>query len=173
MGRIIRLDDRTLEVDRLDRKGGVIQVELDGTSLEIRTGPSAAGRHQVTLDGRTETLFTASDADGTWVWCRGRSWKIQEGKPTSRRSRHHVGDDPQGGVTPPMPAVVVDILVKPGDRVEKGQELVVVTAMKMETRLVAGQSGRVSAINTEVGANVRPGDVLVTIESNDGEDGDG
>ncbi|MBL6975643.1 MAG: hypothetical protein ISR64_07935 [Deltaproteobacteria bacterium] len=172
MGQTIRLDERTLEVDRLEKKGQVIHVDLDGHEISIPVGPSTGDRHQVTLDGRSETLYTAVDGNGTWVWCRGRSWLVQDGKQATRRARHHVGDDPQGGVTPPMPAVVVSILVVPGDVVEKGQELVVVTAMKMETRLVAGQSGKVTSINTEVGANVRPGDVLVTIESNDGEDGD-
>ncbi|MBW1811820.1 MAG: biotin/lipoyl-binding protein, partial [Deltaproteobacteria bacterium] len=45
-------------------------------------------------------------------------------------------------VTPPMPAVVVRVLVAVGDEVKQGQALVVVSAMKMETTLVAKFSGR-------------------------------
>jgi biotin carboxyl carrier protein len=51
-----------------------------------------------------------------------------------------------------------------GQVVDKGTPLVVVSAMKMEITLSAPFSGRVIAVNTEVGAQVRPGEVLVDIE---------
>ena len=70
-----------------------------------------------------------------------------------------------------MPAVVQDVLVAVGDEVEKGQKLVVVSAMKMESTLVAPYAGTVAAVNTEVGAKANPGDVLVEIEAAD-EGGD-
>jgi biotin carboxyl carrier protein len=63
-----------------------------------------------------------------------------------------------------MPATVVRILVSVGDEVEQGQALVVVSAMKMETTLTAPHKGSVRAIRAEVGATVRPGDVVVDVE---------
>jgi biotin carboxyl carrier protein len=51
-----------------------------------------------------------------------------------------------------------------GDTVEKGQGLVVVAAMKMETTLTAPHAGEVTAVRVEVGANVRPGEILVDVE---------
>jgi 3-methylcrotonyl-CoA carboxylase alpha subunit len=59
---------------------------------------------------------------------------------------------------------VVRVLTAVGDRVERGQGLVVVSAMKMEMTLKAPYSGTVRAVNTEVGAQVSPGEVLVEIE---------
>ena len=79
-------------------------------------------------------------------------------------------DQPPGDVTPPMPSVVVRILVEEGDRVKKGQGLVVVTAMKMETTLKAPYNGRVKAIKTTVDAKVAPGDILVEIEEEEPQD---
>jgi len=73
-------------------------------------------------------------------------------------------DETPGEVTPPMPAVVVRILIHEGDRVKRGQGLIVVTAMKMETTLVAPSDGRVKKINTSEGAKVVPGEILVEIE---------
>ncbi|MBW2139305.1 MAG: DUF2118 domain-containing protein [Deltaproteobacteria bacterium] len=63
-----------------------------------------------------------------------------------------------------MPSVVVRVLVNEGDRVEKGQGLLVVTAMKMETTLKAPYAGIVKKINTQPEAKVMPGDILVEIE---------
>ena len=66
-------------------------------------------------------------------------------------------------VTPPMPGQVIAIEVAAGDTVEKGQIVAVVSAMKMETPLKAPYAGEVTAVNTEVGAQVNPGDILVEI----------
>jgi biotin carboxyl carrier protein len=63
-----------------------------------------------------------------------------------------------------MPAVVVAVLVEAGLAVARGDPLVVVSAMKTETQLVAPIAGRVAAVSARVGAKVRPGDVLVQIE---------
>ena len=62
------------------------------------------------------------------------------------------------------PASVVRVLVEVGREVVKGQGLVVVSAMKMEMTLVAPYSGTVKAVNTLVGAQVSPGEILVEIE---------
>ena len=72
-------------------------------------------------------------------------------------------DETPGEVTPPMPAVVVRLLVQEGEAVVKGQGLVVVSAMKMETTLKAPVDGVVKKINTGLQAKVMPGDRLVEI----------
>jgi len=82
-----------------------------------------------------------------------------------------VSDDIPGDITPPMPSVVARILVAEGDRVERGQGLVVVSAMKMETTLVAPYNGWVRKINTRAEAKVAPGDTLVEIEKEVAADG--
>jgi biotin carboxyl carrier protein len=94
----------------------------------------------------------------------------------------HVTIEPQSGrrkaslrqlpreVTPPMPAVVVRVLVAVGDTVEQGQALLVVSAMKMETTLVAKFSGRVSSVNAAQGDKVSPGQILIDIDSQAEED---
>jgi acetyl-CoA carboxylase biotin carboxylase subunit len=75
---------------------------------------------------------------------------------------------PPGAVTPPMPAVVVAVLVEEGREVERGEPLVVVSAMKTESQLVSPAAGRVRSVNTRVGASVRPGEILVQIEPEGG-----
>jgi biotin carboxyl carrier protein len=48
--------------------------------------------------------------------------------------------------------------------VKKGQGLIVVSAMKMETTLVAPTDGRVAKIRTSINAKVAPGDILADID---------
>jgi len=62
-----------------------------------------------------------------------------------------------------MPSVVIRIMVAEGDSVQKGDSVIVLTAMKMETTLTAPFSGRVTGINVSVGEKVMPGKILVDI----------
>lgn len=66
-------------------------------------------------------------------------------------------------VEAPMPGTIVGVSVKVGDRVKKGQVLVVLEAMKMENEIVAPLEGTIAAVNVSKGQTVNPGEALVQI----------
>jgi 3-methylcrotonyl-CoA carboxylase alpha subunit len=72
-----------------------------------------------------------------------------------------------------MPAVVVSVFAKEGASVVKGDKLVVVSAMKMETTLKAPYDGMIIKVNTAEGEKVNPGEILVDIKKNDDGDNNG
>jgi biotin carboxyl carrier protein len=82
---------------------------------------------------------------------------------TSPLGRTGRADGPQR-VTAPMPGKIVKLLVKPGDRVEPRQGLVVVEAMKMENELRARATGTVKEVLTVEGTTVEAGAILVILE---------
>ena len=61
----------------------------------------------------------------------------------------------------PMPGLIVDIRVQPGQAVQKGDPLLVLEAMKMENILKAPADGVVGSVKVELRANVQKGQVLV------------
>jgi pyruvate carboxylase len=63
-----------------------------------------------------------------------------------------------------MPSAVIRILAAEGDLVNRGQSLIVLSAMKMETTLTAPYHGLVKKIHVAVGAQVMPGEILLEIE---------
>jgi 3-methylcrotonyl-CoA carboxylase alpha subunit len=63
-----------------------------------------------------------------------------------------------------MPGRVTRVAVAVGDSVTRGQELIVVEAMKMENALVAPIDGVVTLIEAKVGDMVQPGSPLVVVE---------
>lgn len=63
-----------------------------------------------------------------------------------------------------MPGMVVAVAVKPGDNVKKGQKLLTLEAMKMETMMNAEQDGLVSEVFVKSGSQVETGDLLVEFE---------
>ena len=64
----------------------------------------------------------------------------------------------------PMPGLIVQLRVQPGDRVAAGDGLVVMEAMKMENELRAPAGGTVRAVHVSVGAAVEKGALLVELE---------
>ena len=68
----------------------------------------------------------------------------------------------------PMPGKILKLNVGAGERVEEGQALAVVEAMKMEFTVRAPHEGRVKKVNYEQGAQVAAGDVLIELTA-DGE----
>jgi len=67
-------------------------------------------------------------------------------------------------VKAPMPGLVLDVLVSPGDSVEIGQKILVLEAMKMENAINASAGGTVTEIKVSAGDSVTGGDVIAMIE---------
>ena len=70
----------------------------------------------------------------------------------------------KSGVKSPLPGVILDIKVKEGDEVKKGQTVIILEAMKMENSINADKDGKVTAINVSKGESVLDGTDLVIIE---------
>jgi 3-methylcrotonyl-CoA carboxylase alpha subunit len=69
----------------------------------------------------------------------------------------------RGALRAPMPSLVVEVRVKVGDKVEKGQAVVVLESMKTETVLRADVAGVVQAVGCKKGEMVQEGSKLVNI----------
>lgn len=67
-------------------------------------------------------------------------------------------------VTAPMNGNVLDIMVKEGDAVTKGQVLLIFEALKMENEVMAAQDGVIKQILVSKGSALQAGDVLMTLE---------
>jgi len=78
-----------------------------------------------------------------------------------------------GPVRAPMPGKVVELPVAVGDRVARGDKVVVIEAMKLRTSLTAGADGTVVAVGCALDDQVTSGQVLVEIEGDEEEESDG
>lgn len=68
-----------------------------------------------------------------------------------------------GVIKSPLPGKVLNILIKPGDKVTIGQKIIVLEAMKMENNIDSDKEGKVTEVKVATGDNVMEGDILVVI----------
>jgi 3-methylcrotonyl-CoA carboxylase alpha subunit len=142
-----------------------LRLVIGGREYHVDFRSIDEGRYVLTVNGKQTEVFVARGELGKHIFIKGREFFVQDADLLPLKTRKpDQAQESAGDVTPPMPAVVVRILVKEGDQVKKGQGLVAVSAMKMETTLVAPRDGVVKRIHTSVHAKVAPGDVLVEIQ---------
>jgi len=72
---------------------------------------------------------------------------------------------PSLDIPAPMPGSILQVLVAPGDRVNRDQELFIIESMKMEIPLESPAAGTVRAVLVDSGQRIDEGQVLVRIET--------
>jgi pyruvate carboxylase subunit B len=102
------------------------------------------------------------------VWIDGYRFDLEALDERTRQIRDvAAASAPASGPAPivaPMPGLVVRVRVAVGDKVEAGQGVVVMEAMKMENELRAKAAGTVRSIEVEPGTAVEKGTLLVSLE---------
>lgn len=152
-----------------------INAAFSGQTITLKTGNTVyeasfavISDHQIllTVNGQHINAFIHADGDMKTMVINGRSYQVQDADRlihSASRGKNPAAKDT--AVTSPMPAVVISVLIRAGERVEKGQGLVIVSAMKMETTLFAPFNGIVSSINAKEGDKIMPADILVEFEN--------
>jgi pyruvate carboxylase subunit B len=123
----------------------------------------------VSIDGTLHRIAVQREGRGRFnLWSDGYRFSVEALDERRRAIEDMVGTGGANtGPAPlvaPMPGLIVRISVQAGDRVEAGQSLVVMEAMKMENELRATSGGTVVSIRVQSGAAVEKGAVLIELE---------
>ncbi|MEX2270992.1 MAG: biotin/lipoyl-containing protein [Vicinamibacterales bacterium] len=125
------------------------------------THPGKINRVEFRVEDRRYVATVAWEGRRAWVHVGGHVFIIDP----------RDSDDPTPGasadldaLSPPMPATVTRIDVKPGDTVVNGDVIVLLEAMKMELPIRAPRDGIVARVNCRAGELVQPGTPLVVLE---------
>jgi biotin carboxyl carrier protein len=141
----ILLDGQPVDADAVEIAPETLSLLLDGKSYEVHIAPSPDGMLKLQT-GLEE--FTAEVTDP-------RAW----------RGRRHGALEAEGRqqIVAPMPGKVVRVLIEAGDKVEAGQGLVVVEAMKMQNEIRSPKGGVVERLHVKEGQPVNAGEVLCIV----------
>lgn len=108
------------------------------------------------------------EQDGSWqVLIRGELYPVQVTDERMQRLAKARGSfaapDGEVALKSPMPGTIIAVPVRQGDKVSKGDKVVILESMKMENELRAPRDGIVTHVKVQAGANVEKDQVLVVI----------
>ncbi len=142
------------------RRDGSFWVDAGGGEQRAVVRERSAGGVTLELDGRRRA-FALVRADDRWhVQSPDGDVQLTELPRFPDRSL----EAPAGGLVAPMPGKVVDVLVQPGAKVQAGDLLLLLEAMKMEHRITAPAGGVITDVRVRPGEQVANGALLVVLE---------
>ena len=140
-------------VEIQDIEGNIANVTVNGIPFEVEMKqPVKAGKQKVKLSEerrvKSEESNSSSSATNASSATATQPAAAASGKP----------------VVAPLPGTINEIKVKVGDKVNAGDTVVILEAMKMQNNIEAETSGTITGINVNKGDAVMEGDTLVTIK---------
>jgi 3-methylcrotonyl-CoA carboxylase alpha subunit len=158
--RALRCGDRRVETAVRQTAEG-LEVTLAGRTFRFALDDEAPGVFVLREGSRRVRFHAARSGVAVHLFWDGVAYALaeeREGTSVSRRQD-------TGALEAPMPGRVTAVRAEAGQRVKRGEELLVVEAMKMENSLHAPRDGVVRAVHVSPGDMVAPGRPLVELEA--------
>lgn len=147
----------------LSRSAGGYALDIDGAAHAVAFAPDGQGGQRLIVDGVATDALVAVDGNAIHVHLDGRHWELRYLEPIELHAGAH-GAAADDVATAPMPGVVVAVHAAAGARVSRGDTLVVIESMKLETAIKAWRDGTVETVHVAEGRSFERSAPLVTFE---------
>jgi len=159
----LRLDSKAHDVEIVRERDGHYIANLDEHAHRLTVEQLDERNIRFSIDGLSESVRFRRDGEHLYMLRQGETITIRDlTRAAPERAAKNGGD---GKVRAAMNGRVVAVLVKPGERVEAGQPIVTLEAMKMEHVHVASVSGIIAELAVEEGEQVTTGRIVAAIET--------
>jgi geranyl-CoA carboxylase alpha subunit len=160
----IELDHGTHDLEIVRERDGDYAAHVDGRAHRFEIEELDGDRVRFHIDGVMESARFLRDRDRLYIQYRGGTLAVRDLTRSAPAAAASTGSD--GKVRAAMNGRVVAVLVRPGERVEAGQPVMTLEAMKMEHVHTAPISGAISAIDVVEGEQVTTGKIVAEIAAN-------
>src|ERR1019366_8084868 len=147
---------RNVEIFRSADQPSRVTVNIDGRNVEADAVKIAPFGYSSIVEGRSFEVRGELEPGGLLLHIGGFEYRVEIADPRSWRRDRSAGINPSGPqrIAASMAGKVVRVLVAQGDRVESGQGLLVVEAMKMQNEIRAPKAGTVERLSAKQGKSV-------------------
>jgi geranyl-CoA carboxylase alpha subunit len=160
----IALDGKIHEVEIVRERGGGYVASVGGNDVRFEIDDLGCDSIRFRVSGLAESARFFRDRDQLYFLHHGSQYSARDLTLAGPAGAAAGGSD--GKVRAAMNGRVVAVLVRQGERVEAGQPVMTLEAMKMEHVHTAPVSGTISAIDVVEGEQVTTGKIVVEIEPN-------
>jgi len=144
--------------------GSTMECAVDGRKIDADAALVSPGVFSILLGGRSFEVSVEKSGERLVVRTAGAEFCVEIHDPRSWRRGHGGSVELEGRqqVASPMPGKIVRVLAVPGQKIETGQGLLVIEAMKMQNEIRSPKSGIVERLARE-GQTVTAGEILAII----------
>ncbi len=139
-----------------------LKVLVNGNSYEVEIDNLDSSPMQVTVNG---TAYTVSIESGAATVVKPAASSVSAVPAAAPVTMPPAAAAPSNGsanvVAAPMPGVILDIAIKAGDQVKRGDQLCALEAMKMKSAVRSPRDGVINAVEVTDGQRVTHGQVIV------------
>ena len=164
----LKVNDRNAIVKEISRNGSLVTISVDDKIYEVDIDKVSGEEYSILSEGKSHNVEVIPTDDpkvyrvNTIYFGFDVSVNDAEARYMQKRKKNE-GDSATNTIKSPMPGKVVKVLVQKGEHVEKGQTVVVLSAMKMESEYKAGCDGVVSKVAVKEGDTVDGNQLLIVI----------
>ncbi len=144
----IKVDGKIYQVDLMHNDEGIFSILTEGRSYNIELVPQTKPKHYTAYTFYDSYDLEVIDAESRYLRNRSGSTQLSS----------------ENNISSPMPGKVVKIPVSVGDEVKKGDTVITISAMKMESEYKAPKDGRITKIQVQEGSTIEANQVLIEIE---------
>lgn len=162
MGHAFRLQGSEHEL-WLSRSGPNYRLHVGDTCIPVALAARGGHAHDLTVGDVTERVSIVRLGDDVHIHLDGEAHFLRYAHNLERFAGQNV-DEHEAVARAPMPGAVISVAVATGDAVQRGQALLVIESMKMETTIVAPHDGVVQNVHVVTGQTFDRDAVLVTLE---------
>lgn len=147
----------------LSRSGPVYQLHVGDTCLPVTLVARGEHVHELTLHEVSERVVVTQRGDDLHIHLDGEAYLLRYAHSLERFAGQ-ASDEAEAIARAPMPGTVISVAIEAGASVRRGQALLVIESMKMETTITAPCDGTVQALHVQVGQTFDSDAALVTLE---------
>ncbi|HZH72146.1 MAG TPA: biotin/lipoyl-containing protein [Mariniphaga sp.] len=165
----IKVNDRTSIVRMLNQKGNLLEIEVDGKVYNIDLLHTPDGTFSIIENGMSHNIELVP-ANHPKKYTAHTLYHTYDVEIIDAEARYLINRSVNGSsgsektISSPMPGKVVKILYKEGDVVQKGDTVVIISAMKMESEYKSPVDGIIKRINVDEGDTVEGNQILIEID---------
>lgn len=166
----LKIKDRTAKVEILEKNGTLYHIKIGDRTYDIDVTKVENGVYSVIYQGKSTNMeMIEGDKPNKYIVnTRSNDYQVEiiDAKARYNAANKSDGDSDDTVIYSPMPRKIMRILVEEGASVTKGQTVVIVSAMKMESEYKSPVDGIVSKIHVKTEDTVEGNQALVEIEPN-------
>tara|TARA_R110001583_G_scaffold178151_1_gene333923 strand:- start:9100 stop:9609 length:510 start_codon:yes stop_codon:yes gene_type:complete len=165
----IKLGDRTAKVELLAESGNQVKIMVDDNEYDLDCYQVEKGVYSILFKGRSYNVELI-DTDSPKKYSVNTFYHSYDAEIIDAETKYlqaRTGgdsEDEQSTIISPMPGKVVKIQVALGDEVKKGDTVIIISAMKMESEYKAGKDGSISEIFVKEEDTIKANQALIHIE---------